>query len=313
MSISLIFLVYAIWSSCFSIAKVALAFSTPVFLTGFRMLLAGILILGFLWIKEKKQLKLSLKQYLSLALLGFFSTYLTNVCEYFGLQHLSAAKTCFIYSLSPFFSVIFSYIHFKEKLSMKKCLGLMIGFLGFIPVLKLQSGSENLLTIWTNVSLADLAIVGAALFSVYGWILLRVLVKTDLSPLVANGVSMFFGGVMALVHSYFIDAWSPIPVKTGSFTPFLFAVLAMTFISNILCYNLYGYMLKRFTATLLSFAGLLSPFFASLNSYFILGEKPSPVIFLSTIIVSLGLWIVYQEELKQGYIELKKKRSKITV
>jgi drug/metabolite transporter (DMT)-like permease len=201
-------------------------------------------------------------------------------------------------------------LHFKEKLNKKKCLGLLVGFLGFIPVLKLQSGSENLFTIWTSISLADLAIVGAALFSVYGWILLRVLVKTDLSPLVANGVSMFFGGIMALIHSFFIDSWSPIPVQSSGFTPFLVAVLAMTFISNILCYNLYGYMLKRFTATLLSFAGLLSPFFASINSYLILGETPSPV---STIIVSFGLWIVYQAELKQGYIELKRNRSKITV
>ena len=119
----------------------------------------------------------------------------------------------------------------------------------------------------------------------------------------ANGVSMAFGGALALIHSLFVDRWSPWPVVEGSFTPFLGGILVITLISNIICYNLYGYMLKKFTATFLSFAGLLSPVFASFNGWLLLGEKPSPIIFLSTLIVSLGLWVVYQAELKQGYIK----------
>ena len=61
-------------------------------------------------------------------------------------------------------------------------------------------------------------------------------------------------------------------------------------------------MLRKFTATFVSFMGLLSPIFASLNAWIFSGESPSPVIFLSTAIVSLGLWIVYSAELRQGYI-----------
>lgn len=303
MSIIFVFLVYAIWSSCFSLGKLVLQYSPPIFLTSFRMLLAGAILLLFLFFKKRLAFKLSLKQYLSLFVLGFFSIYLTNICEYWGLQHLSAAKTCFIYSLSPFFAMLFSYIHFKEKLNLKKCIGLLIGFVGFIPVLHMQSGSENLFSLCTSLSLPDLAVMGAALFSVYGWVLLRLFVKQDISPVMANGASMIFGGALALIHSLFVDVWNPWPVAEGSATPFLGGVLIITFISNILCYNLYGFMLKKFTATFLSFAGLLSPIFASLSGWILLGEKPSPVIFISTFVVSIGLWIVYQAELKQGYIK----------
>ncbi len=49
--------------------------------------------------------------------------------------------------------------------------------------------------------------------------------------------------------------------------------------------------------------GLLSALFASLNSWIILGEKPSMIILLSTGIVGIGLWLVYSAELKQGYIK----------
>ena len=67
-------------------------------------------------------------------------------------------------------------------------------------------------------------------------------------------------------------------------------------------------MLKKYTATFLSFIGLLSPIFASLNSWIILGETPSWVILLSTTFVSLGLFIIYQAELKQGYIVKKEEK-----
>jgi drug/metabolite transporter (DMT)-like permease len=303
MSIALVILMYAIWSSVFSLGKIALQYSPPVFLTGFRMALAGILLLLFLLFFKRSAFKMQKKQFFSLGLLAFFSIYLTNICEFWGLQHLTAAKTCFIYSLSPFFAALFSYLHFKERMTSKKWAGLCIGFLGMIPVFMTQTGSEELLHAFGFFSWPALAIMLAALSSVYGWVLLRLIVKDQVvSPLMANGTSMCLGGLLALIHSSFIDTWAPIPVSLEHLGPFLQGTCLLILISNLLCYNLYGMMLKRFTATFLSFVGLLSPIFASLNGWLFLGEQPSWIIFLSTSIVCFGLWIVYQAELKQGYI-----------
>jgi drug/metabolite transporter (DMT)-like permease len=178
-----------------------------------------------------------------------------------------------------------------------------IGFLGFIPVLLTQTGSEELLSAFSFFSWPALAIMGAALCSVYGWVVLRLVVKDhSISPLMANGASMLFGGLLAFGHSFLVENWNPIPVAAQDFTPFLKGTLLMTLVSNIICYNLYGMLLKKFTATFLSFMGLLSPIFASLNGLIFLGEPISWTILLSTGIVCLGLWIVYRAELKQGYI-----------
>jgi drug/metabolite transporter (DMT)-like permease len=312
MSIALVVLMYAIWSGVFSLGKIALQYCPPLFLTGFRMALAGCLILLYLGIAKRSSFKLSGKQYLSLGLLACFSIYLTNILEFWSLQYLTAAKTCFIYSLSPFFAALFSYLHFKEKMNKRKWIGFGICFLGFIPVLLTQSGAEELLNAFSFFSWPTLAMVGAALCSVYGWVLLRLFVKDNaISPLMANGTSMVFGGALAFIHSFFVESWAPFPVALSDFAPFLKITLIMTFVFNILCYNLYGMMLKRFTATFLSFVGLLSPIFASLNGWIFLGETPSWTIFLSTGVVSLGLWIVYHAELKQGYILSKKEAPAI--
>ena len=311
MSIFLVILMYATWSSVFSLAKIALEHSPPLFLTATRMLLASVLLLGYLALFKRSSFKISGKQFGLLILLGLFSIYLTNALEFWSLQHLTAAKTCFFYSLSPFFAALFSYLHFGEKMNGRKWLGVTIGFIGFIPVLAMQKGASELLTSFYFISWPELAMVAASLCTAYGWILLRLVVNptsaqsTPLSPLMANGTSMLLGGLLALFHSMYSEAWNPTPVAASGFLPFAQGILIMTFISNILCYNLYGYLLKRFTATFLSFMGLLSPIFASLNSWIFLGEEPSFIIFLGTGVVSIGLWMIYSAELKQGYIRRK--------
>ncbi len=311
MSILIVVLMYAMWSSVFSLGKLALAHSPPLFLTSARMLLAGILLVGFIALTKRTLLKLNLKQFLSICLLAVFSIYLSNAFEFWSLQHMTAAKTCFLYSLSPFFAAFFSYLHFGEKMNGRKWIGMAIGFAGIIPVLAMQKGADELLSSFAYLSWPELSMMAAALCSVYGWVLLRLIVKdTTVSPLVANGVSMFVGGLLALFHSYLVESWNPLPVASANFAPFAQGILVMTLISNIICYNLYGMMLKRFTATFLSFMGLLSPIFASINSWFFLGEPLSPVIFLSTGIVCIGLWMVYSAELRQGYIKTAEERLK---
>lgn len=311
-SIILVVFTYAIWSTVFSFGKVVLNYSPPIFLTGARMVAGGILLLTFLLLTKRSFFKLTKQQWLSIGFLALFSIYLTNVLEFWGLQYLSAAKACFIYGLSPFFAALFSYLHFKEKMNPKKWLGLAIGFLGFIPVLTVQTGSEELLNAFGYFTWPTLAIMGAALFSIYGWVLLRLVVKDEeISPVMANGSSMLIGGILALIHSFTVENWNPIPVSTEHMTPFLTGTLFMTFLYNILCYNLYGWLLKRFTATFLSFMGLLSPIFASISAWIFLDEPISWVILIATAIVSLGLWIVYQAELKQGYILSKKKELNV--
>ncbi len=310
MFIFLSIFMYAVWSTVFPLGKIALGSAPPLFLTGFRMLFAAAILLGWLAIKDRQMLKLGKKQILPLMALAIFSIYVTNILEFWGLQRLSAAKTCFIYSLSPFFAAIFSYIHFGEKVNLQKILGMVIGLIGFMLGLYLSKGPKEMFSVVGIFSWPELSIVGAALVSVYGWVLLRVLVKNQMvSPLYANGYSMLLGGALALLHSFFVDSYHPLPISNGQGVVFLRSVTLMVLISNVLCYNLYGFLLKRFTATFLSFVGLISPFFTSLSGWILLKEPPSWIIFISMGIVSLGLFLVYRAELKQGYILGRRKLS----
>lgn len=269
------------------------------------MFLAGVIILSFLALFRRKDLNVKKHQLFPLALFTLSAVYLTNIFEFWGLQYLTSAKACLIYSLSPFLAAIFSYMEFKEKITWRKFVGLLVGFIGFIPVLLYQTGAEQLLGGIAFLSWAELALILATIASVYGWILLRKLGKDEgMSPLMTNGASMTLGGICALVHSLVVEQWDPLPVS--DYEGFFQGVFLMIVISNLLCYNLYGWLLKRYTATFLSFAGLTTPLFAALFGWLMLKETVSWTFFLSLGVVSLGLWLVYSEELRLGYIVRKK-------
>lgn len=301
----LVIILYALFASIFGFSKAALNYSEPYFLIGSRMLFAGLILLAYQFITNRQAFQFKLIHLKFLALLGFLNIYLTNVAEIWGIQHMVSAKACLIYSLSPFLAAIISYFVLKETLSSKKWLGMLIGFVGLVPIFMTQTQSEGASGNFSFISLAELSLVVAVFCSVYGWILLKkIMTDFKYSPIMANGMSMTFGGVLALLHSFAMgESWSPVPVT--DFGPFLFNSLAMCIISNLICYNLYGYLLKRYTATFMSFAGLVTPVFATLFGWLFLNEAVTWHFFASIVLFSIGITLFYQEELKRDKVYVK--------
>ncbi len=292
----LVVLLFALFASVFTIAKFALGTAEPFFLVGSRMIIAGVLLLSYQYCFHRAQFFFHKKHIWRILRLSLFNIYLTNVFEFWGLQYLTSFKTCFIYSLSPFISALLCFLLFSEKLSRKKWIGLIVGFGGILPVLLSQTPSEELGGQLFVFSWAELTVMAAATTAVYGWILLGQLVRDNgYSPMMANGLSMLFGGIMALVHSSFIETWNPIPVK--EFIPYLECTLLLIVISNLICYNLYGFLLKRFSTIFMSFAGFITPFFTALLGWFFLGEVVTWPFYVSAVLVFLGLLMFYREEL----------------
>lgn len=293
-----VLVLFAMFASLFTFSKAALTFSEPFFLIGSRMLFAGCILLAHQYFFKKQNIKLKSSHILPLFILGLVSIYITNIAEIWGLQFMSSSKACLIYSLSPFVAALFAYFMLKERLSLKKWVGLCIGFIGILPILSIGYSlqAQELFVI----SRGEVALIIAVFSSVYGWILLKKITQEfNYSPILANGIAMFIGGTFALLHSYLSgEQWSPVPIIEHQYASFIECALWMTIISNIICYNLYGYLLKRFSATFMSLAGLVTPLFASFFGWYFLNEAITWHYFASMLIFSVGLFLFYQEEIQ---------------
>lgn len=296
-----VLVLFALFASLFTLSKTALNYSEPFFLIGSRMTFAGILLLGHQIIFNRDNFKIRNNHLIPLFLFGLVSIYVTNISEIWGLQFMSSSKACLIYSLSPFIAALFAYIILKERLTSKKWLGLAIGFIGILPILFTDGSFHELTQDLMIVTKGEIALLVAVFASVYGWIMLkRIITEFRYTPILANGIAMTIGGSFALLHSYLGgEQWNPIPIiGENNYTAFLEVALWMTLISNIVCYNLYGYLLKRFSATFMALAGLVTPLFASLFGWYFLNEIITWHYFAAMIVFSIGLFIFYQEELQ---------------
>lgn len=299
----LVFVLYALFASVFTIGKVALSSASPFFIIGTRMALAGLIMVFFQLIKDRKAFKMGLGGWLSVFLFAFLGIYLTNVCEFWALQFLTSAKTCFLYSAIPFVSAFLSFLILKETMTSRKWMGLSVGIIGVLPIMLSGAGSSEiggfLFFSWPEIVMM-VAIVTSAL----GWIYLRKSVAHQtINLFVANGMGMLIGGVITLGHSFLVESWNPVPVSNWS--GFLQSGFALLVVSNLLAYNLYGYLLKRYSATFMSFAGLSTPFFASFFGWFFLKETIPWPLWAGLAILSVGLFLFHQEEIKSKGFAIK--------
>lgn len=291
----LVGLLYFICATTFTISKAALAYVSPLFFTGTRMVSAGILLLGYELYYKQRIIIPRHHWYLFIQII-FFYIYCAYVLDILALAHLTSAKACLLYDLTPFISALFSYLWFVETMTLRKWIGLLIGCLGFIPMFLNNTDFGQLTISWPEITM-----LGAIISSAYGWILIRQLVKEhEYSSIMVNGVGMLGGGLLALLTSLVVEGWSPAPVK--ELMPFVYYTVLIIIVSNIIFSNIYTVLLKRYTATLLSFAGFTAPLFAALLGWIFLNEKVSWDFFITTFFVLIGLYIFYQEELRQGYI-----------
>lgn len=304
--VALIVLLQALFASVFPIGKKALAYAGPFFLVGLRMVLAGATLFIYQLIKNPKACIIRRQDIPLLIVLAFLNVYMVNSYEFWGLQYLTSGKACFIYNLSPFFAALFSYVLFHEKITFKKGLGLVIGFLGFLPILYGESKTELSLMHVGMLSIAEIALLLAAFADSAGWVVMRIFSRhTHYSFITVNAYGMMLGGLMSFAHSLSIESWTPSPYT--AFLPMLSLTILMGLIQNIICYNLYAHLLRQYSSTFISFIGFTGPFFAAFLGWLMFGEMVSWYFYVSAAIVFTGLCLFYQEELRQGYIVSHKK------
>jgi drug/metabolite transporter (DMT)-like permease len=294
MHLLLLIILFSLFASIFSLQKIGLNYSAPYFFIGFRMIFAGMILLFFYSFLNRKFFLPMKKDIKNIIYLTIFNIFLTNSFEIIGLNNTSSSKACMIYSISPFITYIMAFFILKEKITYKKTLGLFIGISGLIPIIFSKTTEEIKIIKFMFLSSAEISLLISVFFSILGWIYLKKLIKIGYSYIYLNGISMFFGGICIILLSLKFENWKPIPIN--NFNSFVFYIIVTTIISNIICYNLFGYLLKYFSTTFMTFSGLMTPFFASIFGYIFLNEIIPINYLLSMILFLLGLLIFYYND-----------------
>lgn len=283
----IVVLMYALFATVFPVGRMTLAFGSPFFLCGLRMVAAGLILLGAQAVWNRSELKCPRRLWPLIFLAALFCVFLTNALEFWGLQWLPSAQACMLYTISTFTSIFLSYWMLGERMNKNKWIALAVGFTGAIPMFWGEATFD--------LSPAKIAVTAGAIAAALGWIYMKQLVVREKYPiLLANAITFILGGLMSFATSLVTEPWDPFPVI--DWRPFLYGTIYITLIHNVLCYNLYAYSLQRFTVTFMLFAGILNPLFTAVFAWFLLEESVGLPFFLSVALVCLALRLYISEE-----------------
>lgn len=300
----LVILLYAILASTFTIAKIALRFAKPFFLIGFRMVLAGTLMISFIYFFQKHKFNITKKDWWLFIKVAIFHVYLAFIPEFWALQYISSSKTNLIYSATPFIAALLAYIFLKEKLTIKKTMGMLIGFGSLIPAFLTRTDIRETVMEMFSISIPELFLLISVVSAAYAWFIVKRLLDKGYSLLLINGIAMFLGGIGAFITSFFVEGTKTCPLF--DLWPFLFWTGLLTLVANMIVYNFYGWLLKKYSITFVTSAGFLSPVFGAFYGYFFLAENITWHYFVSLGFIIIGLYLFYKDEIKKKDENIKK-------
>jgi len=288
-------------SSAMSIilGKAALKYSAPFFYIGSRMAIGGFILLACYYALYRK-ISIDKKDILFLVQIMFFQLYIAYLCDIYAIGHLTAARASMLYTIAPFVAAFFSYLMFNERITAKKLVGMGIGFIGIIPFVTLgvycQAEGQSL---W---SVVGLILLFGVICNTYGYILMRVLVKKcKYHPILITGLAMLGAGLCTLLTSFLVE--SPLLIEPINIRSFMMILLLVIIFGNIIAYGLNGFLLRKYTTTFIAFAGFLYPLFGAFFGWIFFNEQVPYAFFYSIVMIAIGLYIFYHEELRQGYYQ----------
>lgn len=267
-----------------SLAKIALREIPPLTFTFFRFLSVGIfLIPAFL---SKKQ-KIKLKDLKNLVLVSFLAT--SNVTFFvLGVERTTATIAQMLYAAVPIIAGIFSYLLLKEKITIKKLVGVLLGFFGVLTIILLPVIGEN--SVFNGNLIGNLLIfIAVSSFSLYTVLSKRY--QKKYTPLTLT--------VIFIITTICIQAFlAPTELKSNPNwwrKVSLTGVLGLAYVGIIgtgFYYLLYQYTIKKATPVIASMILYLQPIFSFIWAFFLLRERLTFGFIVGSMLAFIGAGLV---------------------
>ena len=248
------------------------------FIAGILTVIIGSIINGKLLIPGKSALP-------KICVLASFQTVLQYIFFYIGCAHATGSKATILSSTSSFFSILISSLIFHhEKLTARKILGCLVGFIGVILVNVKASEGINL----------DMSLVGE------GFIIISTMAfamstaatkqysKTE-NPVLLCGYQFILGGTVMIIAALIMGGRLGYPGPAG-----IALILYLAMVSAV-AFSINSTLIKYNPVSRVSIFAFFNPIFGVTLSMIILNESSREFGFkgiIALLLVCLGVFIV---------------------
>lgn len=291
-------LVCFFWGTTFLAARIGVSGFPALFFMGTRNVMAGLLLLSFLMIRDRpvrrswKDVQLQIVPGLGMITFG---TGLVGWC----VQYIPSGLAALIYTTVPLFTILVNLAaRSDERINKHIAFGVLLGLAGIMLVFKdnLQyiANPRSSLGIWV------------ALGSCVSWSLAGLYVKTHpgrTDPFFNAAIQMAVGGIGLFVLSILAEDWGNLPVVS---LKSLLALIYLILFGSILAFGAYLYAMSKLPAGLVSVYAYINPLVALVLGALILNEQITWLTVLAFVVTMGGVFLV-----NFGYRLQKRKQTEL--
>ncbi|SDT09079.1 Permease of the drug/metabolite transporter (DMT) superfamily [Pseudomonas sp. Z003-0.4C(8344-21)] len=276
-----------IWGGTFVAGRFLSSSLNPLFAASLRFLLASLALLGFLWLTRIALVRPTARQWLRLALLGFFGIFFYNLCFFYGLQYINASRASLIVALNPAVIGLASWWLFKERLGSMKTAGIVICIVG--AALVIVSRNPQLLAATPDAWMGDLLILGCVL----GWGVYSLFsreLNQSLGPVQTVTYSILIGTLMLclLAAARGELSWAALN-DLGA--PQWLSLAYLGVLGSALAYIGYYHGIRKIGATRSGVFIALNPLTAVIFGALLLGEQLTPTMCVGGALILGGIYL----------------------
>lgn len=288
-----------LWGSAFAGAKIGFQYAEPIFLSGLRFMLAGLLLIPVILIR-KEDVKGALRHWRFMLLFAFVQTFMQYGLFFLGLDKVPAATSSIIIGAGPLFVAIMAHLTLSnDKMSVRKMLAILLGLSGivFISIAKGEVSADN-----PHFYMGVTFLVASNIIGSFTNIMVVKKKSANLSPIVLTSFANFTGGVLLFSTSLLVEkpTFAPLPME------FYVALLWLSFISAA-GFSIWYTLLQRSDVKVseLNIWKFIIPVTGSVLSWlFVKGESPDLITVFGIFIITIALLL---QQLPDRYFSYFKK------
>lgn len=273
-----------IWGTTYLGIRITLETMPPFLMSALRWLIAGTLLVSYLWMRGERMPPPA--RWGGIALMGLLLLVIGNGGVAYAEQWVPSGLAAVLVATAPFWmAVVEASLPHGERLSLRTVAGLLVGFTGIVVLVwpELTLGSVDSRRFLFGVLVLQIAAFGWTLGSAYS----RRFGRED-HVLGTSALQMLAGGVMLLVAATARGEWTALRFNPRTTT----ALVYLATVGAIGGFGAYTYALRHLPMSFVSLYAYVNPIIAVALGVLLLAEPFSMRIAAAAALVLVGVGVV---------------------
>ncbi|KMJ59068.1 membrane protein [Bacillus sp. LL01] len=268
------------WGTNVPLVKILVENLSPVTMTAFRVMTAGLTV--FLILTIFKLVRLPTKKE---AMYIFLGAFLNVVCHHYflslGLKGTTGTNAGIILGSGPVLTALIAAVFIKKKTNLLRWIGFILGGAGVTVTILVGSNGVS------EVNLGDIYVFLSILTQAFSFILISKLAKT-LDPRLLTGYMLVIGAGVLLIIGLITEPGAVKEFADISWKVWL-AFFTSAIVATALGHMSYNFIIGKIGPAEASIFLNFTPFFALIGSVFMLGEKVTYFHLIGLFLIVVGV------------------------